>query len=183
MRVLILNGNPGFKDSGLDAYISDLQNSLKANGNETNEIRLRDHNIKNCFGCFCCWMKTPGECRSNDDQVDLLRQIMASDLILFASPVVMGFVTSLLKKTIDKMLPLVHPYATYRHNETHHCTRYEKRPNFALLLEKTADADAEDIEIISAIIQRASMSFTTNHAFTKTTEAGHQEVADAINTI
>ncbi|MBA7534136.1 hypothetical protein ES705_26382 [subsurface metagenome] len=44
--------------------------------------------LRNCFGC---WVRTPGECVAKDDSGLVCRELVRSDLVLFASSVIMGF--------------------------------------------------------------------------------------------
>jgi hypothetical protein len=70
----------------------------------------------------------------------------------------MGFTSALLKKTHEKLLPLVHPYLEFVQNEVRHLARYEKYPLMALLLEKGNDTDEEDIKIISDLYRRDAIN-------------------------
>jgi len=103
--------------------------------------------------------------------------------MLFASPVIMGFTSALLKKAQDKLIPLIHPYFEIVQNEVHHLSRYDKYPLMGLLLEKGKDADEEDIKIISDIYRRDAISFKTSFCFTRLTDDAVEEVANEINRI
>ncbi|PIX24556.1 MAG: hypothetical protein COZ69_05815, partial [Deltaproteobacteria bacterium CG_4_8_14_3_um_filter_45_9] len=103
--------------------------------------------------------------------------------VLFASPVIMGFTSALLKKTHEKLLPLVHPYLEFVQTEVRHLARYEKYPLMALLLEKGNDTDEEDIKIISDIYRRDAINFKTQFCFTKLTSDPLGEVADEIDSV
>jgi multimeric flavodoxin WrbA len=93
-----------------------------------------------------------------------------ADLVVFASPVKMGFVSSLLKKSMDKMIPLVHPYIEIVNGENHHQKRYEKYPELAVLLETDKNTDDEDIEIITNIFKRLALNFKSDLKFVKLLE-------------
>ena len=71
-----------------------------------------------------------------------------SDLVVFASPVVAGFISALLKRFTDRLIPLVLPYFTILENEIHHVSRYEKRPSLGVIVFAGEDTDSEDLEII-----------------------------------
>ncbi len=70
-------------------------------------------------------MQTPGECVAKDDSALVCRELVRSDLALFASPVIMGFPSALLKKTGEKLIPLIHPYFAIDRGEVHHRARYD----------------------------------------------------------
>ena len=136
MRVLILNGNPKAENTAFDGYLQSLSHSLQDLGNEASISVLREMDIKYCRGCWDYWLKNPGECCIADDSRGISRDVINSDFVLFASPVIMGFTSALLKKAVDRMIPLIHPYFALVQGEIHHRSRYDKYPLLGLLLEK-----------------------------------------------
>jgi hypothetical protein len=120
---------------------------------------------------------------TKDRSQDVRREYINSDLVLFASPIIMGFTSALLKKANDKLLPLLLPYIELVYNECHHVSRYEKYPMTGLLLEKAADSDEEDVRIISAIYMRNAINLKTTLSFTRLTDDPVEEVANEINSI
>jgi multimeric flavodoxin WrbA len=181
MKITILNGNPYADHVAFDNYLRDLSQHLELHHHTVNVFNLREMDIKHCIGCFSCWVKTPGKCITKDNSDGICRAYINSDLILFASPVIMGFTSALLKKTHEKLLPLVHPYLEFVQTEVRHLSRYEKYPLTALLLEKGNDTDEEDIKIISDIYRRDAVNFKTQFCFTKLIGDPLVEVADEID--
>ncbi|HDS05573.1 MAG TPA: flavodoxin family protein, partial [Deltaproteobacteria bacterium] len=110
MRILILNGNPTVTKGGLDQYIERLAGEMSKAGHNVQVLILRDMKINSCVGCFNCWVKTPGLCSIKDDAREVARSYIAADHVIFCSPLIMGFVSSLLKNTMDRNLPLIHPH-------------------------------------------------------------------------
>jgi len=182
MIVTILNGNPTDGAPRLDAYIAALGTALDSAGCTTDILTLRDLNAGYCTGCWACWVKTPGRCIFKDDSHLVCQSVIRSDFVVFASPIIMGYVSAVLKKFMDKMIPLVHPYITVDQAEAHHRHRYAPGdyPLGGLLLEKTAGSDDEDIEIIHAIHARTMLNLKTENAFTLLTEQPIEEVVNAI---
>lgn len=144
---------------------------------------LRKMDIRQCIGCWGCWVKTPGECVIADDTINIRQEFMISDLVLMASPIIMGFTSALLKKATDKLLPLIHPYNSIRNNEIHHLRRYDKYPYLGLLIKKSGDTDADDLDIISDIYRRIAIEMVTDLVLIKTFDAGIEEVTYAIDNI
>ena len=180
MRITILNGSP---DSGeLDHYLKELVTVLQEQ-HEVTVFDLRDMDIKYCTGCFGCWVKKPGECVVTDESGDVRRAMIHSDLVLFSSPLKMGFVSALLKKTMDKMIPLIHPYFEVVQDEAHHRGRYEHYPLVGLLLDKGADGDDEDVAITTDIISRMALNMKSRLAFARLTQDSIEEVAHAADSI
>ncbi len=115
--------------------------------------------IRQCVGCWDCWVKTPGRCRLPDDQEGLLRRVIEVDRVVFAAPLVMGYPSALLKRSLERFIPLLHPYITLINGECHHHKRYEHYPDLALLLEREADTDDEDLEIVRDLFTRCAVNF------------------------
>lgn len=182
MKITILNGSPAEENSVLDDYLHKLHNIIIANGKVCEILTLRDLKADFCTGCWSCWVKTPGLCIFDDDSHIVCRAVINADFVLFASPVIMGFYSAVLKKFMDKMIPLVHPYVTVHRGEAHHRHRYAPRdyPLGGLLLEKTPGTDDEDIAIIQAVHARTMLNLKSRNVFTMLTDQPAEEVADAI---
>ncbi len=181
MKITVLNGNPNVEDSGFDDYLTKLEMVLESNDHTVKNLQLRDMDIRYCIGCFGCWIKTPGECsNAADDTRVVRREYMNSDLVIFASPVIMGFTSALLKRAHDRLLPLLLPYIRLYEGESHHVPRYDKYPLISLLIQPDGNTGAEDIDIISEIYRRDAINFKTSFLFTQTTVNPVEEVAGAI---
>ncbi|MCD6375042.1 MAG: flavodoxin family protein [Caldisericaceae bacterium] len=181
MKITILNGNPNADNVKFDNYLKNLSDLLESSDHTVTILKLREMDIKYCRGCFGCWVKTPGKCVVADDSHDICCEYINSDFVLFASPVIMGFTSALLKKAHDKLIPLIHPYFELVQNEVHHLSRYDKYPLMGLLLEKGKDTDEKDIEIISDIYRRDAINFKTSFCFIRLTTDSVEEVANEIN--
>jgi multimeric flavodoxin WrbA len=183
MKITILNGNPNGERASFDEYLNNLSEQLSSSGHEVNNLKLREMDLAYCIGCLECWVKTPGICKVDDDGRNVSKAYINSDFVLFASPVIMGFYSALLKMMTDKFVGHVHPYGVFVEGEVHHAPRYEKYPTGGLLLEKNSETDEGDIQIISNIHSRTMLNFKSSLAFTKLTVDPIEEVADAINSL
>jgi multimeric flavodoxin WrbA len=183
MKVTILNGNPNSENVRFDQYLRELVGLLESAEHGVTLLQIRDLDVKYCIGCFDCWVRTPGECKVTDSSHDICREYINSDFVLFASPVIMGFTSALLKKANDKLLPLLLPYLVVVQNECHHPARYDKYPATGLLLDSGDDCDEEDVRIISDIYARNAINLKTALRFTKLTTDPIEEVADAIGSV
>jgi len=178
MKITILNGNPA--PSAFDAYLGQLQFALETGGHTITCLDLRDLPLRYCVGCWGCWVKTPGECVSRDASLEIDRAVINSDFTLWAAPLKVGFPASLLKMALDKHLPLIHPYIVVDHGEAHHLKRYARYPRVGLLLEKEADTDERDLQIVTDIHCRTALNFKTRLNFSLTTETPVADVARRI---
>lgn len=180
MKVLILNGNSKEENGKFDDYIERLADGLNGGGHRATVMKLRDMKINHCIGCYSCWLKTPGICALKDDGEKVLSEYINSDFVLFSSPIVMGFVSALLKGVQERMLPLVHPFLYVMKDRSQHMPRYEKYPACGLLLDKGGDYGEVSSEIIGKVFESSkSRSF----AFTKSMEASPEEIVNEISNI
>lgn len=177
MKIVILNGNPKPENREFEDYLEKLSSILTEKGNETVILNLREMKINYCTGCYTCWLKTPGICVFKDDGPRILEEYINSDLVLFASPVIMGFVSALLKSVQERLLPLVHPFLCVNDDRMQHVPRYDKYPALALLLDKPGKYEAEIIDKVF------KSSRSRKFLFTETTDHRPEEVAYAINGI
>lgn len=180
MKIVIINGNPKSGINSFDKYLDKLSSSLKKKGNEVVILNLKNMKINYCIGCYACWLKTPGICIHKDDGPKILKQYINSDLVVLSSPIIMGFVSSILKTTLERFLPVLHPFLRIQEDRIQHLPRYDKYPSRILLLEKSNNDDIETIQIIEDIFKNIK---TRKFLFTKTTDTKPEELADEINNI
>lgn len=178
MKISILNGdlNPTTNNFSrkVETYVEELRKS-----NQVDLFTLAQMDLHYCTGCWSCWWKTPGECAISDDAEVIFRSVINSDLVIFASPLIAGFPSSALKKIMDRLIVLLHPYIEIVNGECHHRKRYDKYPNLGLIIEKEADTDDEDIKIVKDIYHRLAINFHSNLVFIKTIdEVTKQDLAE-----
>ena len=176
MKITILNGEP-VAGTEFDLWVTNVAEDARLAAHEVHLLHLRELELKGCSGCFGCWVKTPGECVKRDDSATVCRSAIGSDLLVLASPMVMGFTTTLLKRAADQMIPLIHPYFVIEGGEMHHRPRYDRYPAMALLLGPGPDTDVEDLEISERMWARMARNIKTRLAFTAVAGRRPEEVA------
>ena len=162
--ITIINGNQDPQNKDFEAYMNELAHLLNTT-HHVHHMHLQLMNIKHCLGCYGCWQKTPGKCVLHDDMEEIYSKYMLSDVVLFASPIEMGFTTSLLKTCHDRSVPLIHPYVEIVDGELHHLSRYKTYPKLGLLLQEEEDTDDEDIRIITDIYARIAINFKSRFVY------------------
>lgn len=183
MKITILNGNAKEDNINFEDYLINLSSLLQSKGNEVHNLKLREMNIKYCTGCFGCWIKTPGRCVLNDECEKVYRGVINADFVLFASPIIMGFTSTILKKVNDRLVALLHPYFKIRNKTCRHIDRYDKRPIMGLLLDRNDNIDNDGLKIISDIYERIAMNFNTKFLLSKSLNNSIEEVANEISSI
>jgi multimeric flavodoxin WrbA len=157
MRAVILNGARR-DDEGLTPVAQSLNTALAARGWEVKHILLRDRTIAYCQGCFECWVKTPGLCKTKDEAQEVTRALIQSDLLVLLSPVTFGGYSSELKKALDRSIGIVSPSFTRIQGEVHHRRRYTRYPAL-LAVGVMAEPDADEERLFTALAGRNAINF------------------------
>jgi hypothetical protein len=91
--------------------LNSLVKGMQEAGAEVDLVNLREKIIKQCAGCFSCWMKTPGKCIHKDDMTkELLPKWLASDVVIYASPLYYYMLNARMKNFLDRILPTSEPF-------------------------------------------------------------------------
>ncbi len=183
LDITLVNGNASEKNRVFQDYVNGLSDTLFMAGHFVEQIDLAKNHIQQCRGCWNCWVKTPGHCTLKDDMDSIYPKFLHCDLLIFASPIKMGFVSALLKRTLDRLIPLVLPYFKILNHEFHHSKRYKGYPNLGLLLEKDYTTDAEDLDIIQQIFQRTALNFHSELKFSHLITDSEKELINEINNL
>lgn len=183
MHITIVDGNPATSGKEYGRKLKDVTEALEDSENDVTTITLAEKNIHGCTGCFSCWLKTPGVCVFKDDGVEFLKRLIHSDLVLFVSPLIMGFPSALLKNAIDRFIPMALPFIEMAKGECRHPMRYESSPLMALLYDPEPDTDEEDIDIVSTVFNRFARNAHTRFLFSMPLSADPMEVRHAIENI
>ena len=117
-------------------------------------IALRDKKIAYCLGCFECWIKTPGQCKIDDEGRAVTAAMLTSDLVIYLTPLTFGGYSSELKKALDRSICLVSPFFTRIDGEVHHQPRYLHYP--ALL--GVGIGDAGQAQLFARLIERNAIN-------------------------
>jgi len=99
--ILGIVGSPR-KDGNTHILLSKILEGAKAAGAATELILLSDSKIGECDGCHACWKGR--RCSKNDDMIDIYPKIIASDVIVFGTPVYWYGPTALMKAFVDRFV-------------------------------------------------------------------------------
>jgi len=88
-----------------------LEEELESLGHDVERIYLNNKSIRGCLGCAKC-RENPDEiaCVQKDDAIDIMGQMISSDVVLFASPIYFWGFSAQIKTLIDRGYSLVTNY-------------------------------------------------------------------------
>ena len=81
--------------------------------------------IKNCIGCFGCWMKTPGKCVIHDGFESTGGYLGSCSELIFISRCSYGSLSPFVKSVLDRAISYVRSNFVKRNGEMHHKRRYD----------------------------------------------------------
>lgn len=156
MKALLLNGS-NKKEPEIDELYDSIMYELENDGWEIDSILLQNVNIAPCQGCFECWIKTPGECKIDDEGREIAKKMVHSDLIIHFTPITFGGYSYELKKAIDRFIPVLLPFFTKRDGEVHHTHRYEHRASI-IVIGILPQTNEEKETVFKTLVQRNSLN-------------------------
>lgn len=113
--------------------------------------------IRACYGCFGCWLKTPGECLTIDETKNLRKSVVSSDTFIIVSEIIYGGYSPFIKRIHDRLLPNLSPYFKVVNKETHHQGRYDKYPKL-IVIGYSKDNSKNEIETFKKLVNANSIN-------------------------
>ncbi len=182
MKALILD-TVSAQDSPSSARLMGriIEDEYRKAGMEVKTLRLEDMHIAPCRGCFQCWVRTPGICAIADEGQAVPEAWMQSDVVVLLTPVTFGGYSSVLKKAMDRVIPILSPFFMKIKGEVHHKRRYDKYPAMVGIGVLTA-RDDEAAALFRRIVERNATNAHTpwHRAFVLAGERECRGVGDII---
>jgi len=112
MKLTSILGSPR-KKGNTNRVLGWVEAELGRLDHPVDRINVVDHRVNGCKGCFTC-KRTAGEpgCPQKDDGVSILKRLIGSDVVIYASPNYMWGLSSQMKTIIDRHCSLVKGYGT-----------------------------------------------------------------------
>jgi multimeric flavodoxin WrbA len=156
MKAILLDGS-GANDHTGERVRAALTAQLQTQGWDMEQLALCEKKIGPCAGDFFCWIRSPGVCNVDDDNRAIAKAIIASDLVVYLTPVTFGGYSSALKRMVDHQIQNVSPFFALVEGETHHHKRYRENPDIlAVSWMDTPDAQAETV--FRHLVQRNALN-------------------------
>ncbi|HEY5169754.1 MAG TPA: NAD(P)H-dependent oxidoreductase [Thermoleophilia bacterium] len=177
-RALVLSAL-GVDEVQGQATLVALEETLARRGYDAETVDCLAADVIPCTGCSSCGLKTPGACVIKDDMQGIFRTLVASDVLVLATPVRFGSYASELKKVVDRFQPLMVPIYVVRDGEMHFRGRYDLPALVGVGLVRNgagndgtgADgagsngaAAAEEADAFRCLVGRLALNIDTPHA-------------------
>lgn len=98
-KVLILSSSPR-KGGNSDLLCDEFMRGSKEKGHDVEKIFISQRKINYCTGCGVC--NSTHKCVQNDDMAKILNKMIATDIIVLATPVYFYSMVGQLKTLIDR---------------------------------------------------------------------------------
>lgn len=136
--------------------LSDRPLKFKSENDSFLFIDLSALNIANCVGCFGCWTKTPGKCVIRDDAAKVYPAIAKSDTLLYISRIKYGGYDTVMKKMLERAIPVQQAFIRLVDGETHHVQRDVKPKNATIIA--YGDISDEEKGLFEKLVARNALN-------------------------
>ncbi len=99
MKIVILQGSPNIKGS-TNILVDEFSNGAKEAGHSIVRFDLSNMDIRPCTGCVACGYEGP--CIQKDENEKVRKEILSSDMVVFATPLYYYGMSAQLKTVIDR---------------------------------------------------------------------------------
>jgi multimeric flavodoxin WrbA len=140
-KILGVAGSPR-RNGNTHILVSRILEGAQSEGAVGNILFLDDLDIQECNGCHACW-EGKG-CSKNDDMNSIYPQIIASDGIVFGTPVYWYGPTALMKGFVDRLVYFNSPE-----------NRAKIRGKSALIAVPFEDEDPETAALVVAFFEKS----------------------------
>ena len=134
MHIIAFNSSPRSNDtSKTERVLQKFLEGARRAGATTETVYLRDYKIKDCLGCFSCWLKDLGRCVQKDDMSEqLFERYLQADIAVLATPVYHATMNGRMKVFVERTLPMIDPLKVET-AEGGFPARFEKVPKVAVV--------------------------------------------------
>lgn len=161
MKITAFNASPWGQEGHTHIIMLEFLLGAVQQGAKARTIQLVTKKIQPCSNCGICFYKTPGRCVLKDDMAQLIEIFMASDIVIFATPLYIDNVSALMKTFIDRLLPILEPhYEKDPSGRYRRCRRFKKYPKFVIIA-TCAMPEQTNFEPLRLFFQRMARTMYT----------------------
>ncbi len=150
---------------GDEAIESAVRDELRSEGVDVYVHDLTHERFAPCQGCFECWIAHPGTCKASDGANDVMRDVIASDAVLWLVAPRFGAWDPVSKAALDKIIGLISPFFTKVAGETHHKRRYERYPRWAVLAVSGPGQTDGERDVFRTLVERNVLNMQVHSPF------------------
>jgi multimeric flavodoxin WrbA len=159
MRITAFNSSPRKERGNTHIMVTEFLAGAQEAGAEVENVFLCDCEIKPCIACYSCWTITPGRCGLTDDMACLLAKFLASDTVVFASPVYVDNVTGPMKMFMDRLIPVADPHMEPDAvGETRHRRKHD-RPAKMVAISNCGYPEQSHFQVLRLLYRRMARNF------------------------
>lgn len=101
MKITAFNGSPRGSRSNTEVMVRSFLNGAAESGAEVENFFLSEMTVNHCRGCRQC-VNLNGQCVIQDDMQMLLYKYIESDIVIFATPLMIDNISGMLKVFFDR---------------------------------------------------------------------------------
>lgn len=99
MKILVLGGSPNKKGS-TQILIENFRSGAEEACHTVTVLDVAHMNVRPCTGCIACGYDGP--CVQKDDMIQIRKEVLGSDMLVFATPLYFFGISAQLKTVIDR---------------------------------------------------------------------------------
>jgi putative NADPH-quinone reductase/putative sterol carrier protein len=158
--VVIINASPRAKNGYTDLFVSRFADGLKEAGANVEQVYLSQLNVKTCIGCWQCWMEEKGCVFDKaDDFLPLYEKVNQADLIVYAFPLYVDGMPTILKNYFDRSVRRVYPYICTDSYKMRHPRRIEHKQQAMSVLSICGFPERSQFNALDAHFKAISHTF------------------------
>ncbi|MDR0385894.1 MAG: NAD(P)H-dependent oxidoreductase [Prevotellaceae bacterium] len=133
--VVIINGSPRSEKGYTALFAAQFAAGMREAGASVEIVSISKLEIKTCTGCWNCWIRENG-CifDGKDDFYELFEKVNRADMVVYALPLYVDGMPSILKNYFDRSVRRVYPYICCDAPKTRHPRRIERKKQTMALL-------------------------------------------------
>ena len=133
--VIIINASPRSGNGYTAQLVARFAEGISEAGANVEEVSLSQLRIKTCTGCWRCWTQENG-CvfDGKDDFRELFDKVNRADMIVYALPLYVDGMPSILKNYFDRSVRRVYPYICDDTKKMRHPRRIDRKNQTMMLL-------------------------------------------------